>query len=758
MRSNQAAFLTGKRTGVLLVRLKEGLVVAFCCLVAIGLPFGFETYPGIRAAPLRVATLSNPLLFVTQVPIPGDFTTIGSTFGNQSGDLESAGRGGDLYILYPDGTLKNLTAAAGFGMSGLQGTNAIAVREPSVHWSGNKAVFSMVQGAPRQYEVTPYYWQIYEVTGLGKGDRPVVTKVPFQPSGFNNVSPLYGSDDRIIFTSDRPRNGERHLYPQLDEYEEAPTTTGLWSLDPVTGDLRMLNHSPSGAFTPILDSYGRVVFTRWDHLQRDQQADHDALSGNDYGTFDYADESAGAARLNRREEVFPEPRAERTDLLAGTNLAGHSFNQFSPWQINEDGTEEETLNHIGRHELYSYFDRSLTGDSNLREFIAEVSGRFNPNSILNLFQVKEDPGRPGVYLGISAPEFQSHASGQIVSLSAPPDLPADRIQIEYLTRPESANVIGEEASIPAGYPGHFRNPLRLSDGSFIAVHTSEARADRNDGTRSAPVSRYRFRLKMLRNSGGYWTADTLLTPGIQKSVSYYDPDVLVSYSGDLWELDPVEVRARPRPARRIPILEAPERTIFASEQVDPAAFQDYLRKNQLAVVVSRDVTTRDYADRQQPYNLRVSGGTAQTLGAGGKVYDISGIQFFQADQLRGLGGIDSPRPGRRVLARPMHAPEARNPVPAGASAENLKVAGDGSVAAFVPARRALSWQLTDRAGTAVVRERYWLTFQPGEIRLCTSCHGLNTRDQAGRGVPTNSPEALRQLLQFWKATMASSGQ
>ena len=52
-----------------------------------------------------------------------------------------------------------------------------------------------------------------------------------------------------------------------------------------------------------------------------------------------------------RTEVFPEPRKDRADLLAGTGLVGHDFNQFFPWQINEDGTEEETLNHVGRHEL-----------------------------------------------------------------------------------------------------------------------------------------------------------------------------------------------------------------------------------------------------------------------------------------------------------------------------------------------------------------------------------------------------------------------
>ncbi|MFY9825578.1 MAG: hypothetical protein WAM82_29665 [Thermoanaerobaculia bacterium] len=52
-----------------------------------------------------------------------------------------------------------------------------------------------------------------------------------------------------------------------------------------------------------------------------------------------------------------------------------------------------------------------------------------------------------------------------------------------------------------------------------------------------------------------------------------------------------------------------------------------------------------------------------------------------------------------------------------------------------------------------MRERYWLSFQPGEIRVCTSCHGLNSHDQQGRPAPTNPPEALRTLLRFWKTSL-----
>ncbi len=31
--------------------------------------------------------------------------------------------------------------------------------------------------------------------------------------------------------------------------------------------------------------------------------------------------------------------------------------------------------------------------------------------------------------------------------------------------------------------------------------------------------------------------------------------------------------------------------------------------------------------------------------------------------------------------------------------------------------------------------------------MCTSCHGLNSADQAGDGPPVNPPQALRDLLQ-----------
>jgi hypothetical protein len=711
---------------------------------------------------------TNAILFVTQIPIPADFTTIASTFGNHQATLDACGRGGDLYIRYPDGSVKNLTRAAGYGQWGAQDGNGIAVRQPCVHWSGQKAVFSMVVGAPRhQFDYSSVsFWQLYEITNFTDPNAvPVITKVPHQPTNYNNISPIYGTDDRIIFTSDRPRNGAPNLYPQLDEYEEAPTVTGLWSLRPSDGDLFLINHTPSGAFSPLLDSAGRIVFVRWDHLQRDQQADTDWEYGYiTYGAFNWSDESSNSVPTTNQTELFPEPRNVRTDLLAGTDLFGNEFNQFFPWAICQDGTDEETLNHIGRHEIGgSYADRSFTNDPNLQD-LYYYGGNYNTNTVNNFLNVREDPRTPGLFYGVDAPEFASHGAGQLVSITGNTNVNAYYMRVNYLTPRSTKSYAESLTNIPPDFTGLYRNPLMTSDGYLIAAHTAWSQAETGAADPAFPSTPYDFRLKFLQMSNGYYAPYATLTSGLTNNATYWSPDILITQTNLLWEFDPVEVMARPVPTAFEVPLAAPEQTAFAQAGVDVTNFQNYLRTHDLALIVSRDVTTRDHADKLQPYNLRVAqtnyaGTNHQTIGSSGKIYDVAWLQFFQADQLRSLnyGNSNTPREGRRVIAQYLHDPAVDNPTLAGAPTAAVQIGPDGSQATIVPARRAMTWQLTDTNGTGIVRERYWLTFAPGEIRSCTSCHGINETTQAGLPAPTNTPLALIQLLSYWKtnATLQS---
>lgn len=691
-------------------------------------------------------SINNPIMFVTQFPVAQDFATIGSTFANHRGTMSSAARGGDLYIRYPDGTARNLTREAGFGVIGHQDENAIAVRDPYVHWSGNKALFSMVIGAPEQYDYNPYYWQIYEITGFGQGETINLTRISGQANNYNNITPIYGSDDAIIFTSDMPRTKNRFNYPQHDEYESTPTNTGLWKL--TNGQPKLMQHAPSGSFSPFVDSFGRLVFTRWDHLQRDQQA-----SPINYdGRFNYSDENPGATPINTIEEIFPEPRPAETDLLQGTNLVGNRINHFFPWQLNQDGTEEETLNHVGRHELHSYFDLSMNDDNNLLNFFP--GSRPNQNSILNTFQLDEDPKQPGRYLAIEAPEFATHSGGQLIAFNLPVGANPAQVQVEYLSHITTRNFVEDGDPTPPEHVGFFRDPITMRDGQVFASHTSETHQAGNDGTRANPQPRYDFLIKSLtQNNNNYLVPNERLTDLGNVTLSYYDPDVLVSYTGPLWELQPVEVVRRDVPPMTEETLLDPEAQIFAEENIDADLFKSYLKTHNLAVAVMRDVTTRDELDKQQPYNLKVAGSPHQTIGTNGTLYEMSHMQFVQADQIRGSGGTANPDAGQRVIAQFLHDQKAMdNNIPLPTAPEgSAEIYPDGSVAFFVPARRAVSWQSLAPDETPVVRERYWITFQPGEIRACGGCHGVNEQDQAGQLPSVIKPEAFRQLLRHWDA-------
>jgi hypothetical protein len=333
------------------------------------------------------------------------------------------------------------------------------------------------------------------------------------------------------------------------------------------------------------------------------------------------------------------------------------------------------------------------------------------------------------------------------------------MRINYLTPRSTHEYADSLTNIPPDHTGFYRSPLMTTDGYMIASHTAYALyAAGNTGAENYPATPYDFRLKLLQFTNGFYAPGPMLTSGLTNQASYWTPDVLITQTNILWEFDPVEVVARQRPAPSSTPIQGPELAAFAAANVNVQQFQSYLRTHDLALIVSRDVTTRDHADHQQPFNLHITGTSHQTIGASGKIYDIAWLQLFQADQLRSLnyGNPATPRDGRRVLAQYLHDPAVDNP-PVSAAA-SVQIGPDGSTAAIVPARRALSWQLMDTNSVGVVRERYWLTFAPGEIRSCTSCHGINQTSQAGTLTPTNTPQALINLLTYWKgnASLQSS--
>jgi len=673
-------------------------------------------------------------MFVTQVPVRETVNTVTAIGGSHLPTTTAAPRGGDLMIRYPDGALKNVTRSAGYGEAGSsQGTNSIAVRDPHIHWSGQRAVFSMVVGIGASAR-----WQMYEVAGLGKFDTPVITKVLNQPAGYNNVQPCYTSADNIIFVSDRPRDGSAHLYPAIDEKGQGGSNTGLWQLNPATAGLTLMEHSPSGSFDPFVDSYGRVVFSRWDHLQRDELT----AAGNAAGGFDFASEAPGATgTAGVWSDVYPDP------LPTTENPLGLKFDQFLPWTLNQDGTALLTINHLGRHEMTLGFNRSRP-DSNLENF-TPPAGAARASSFL---QICENPAAAGSYLSTDG-IFTAVSAGKVLTFAAPP------------TR-SPATGAGLAVVVNSGLG---RDPSVLSDGRLMASFSASGPI--GDGSYGSPPPgsfpatflphpALPFKIKTAPLTPGttviFGTAS--LNPDTTRSVTNVVSGQTQTFGGILWELQPVEVRSAPRPPSSTTPMERPEIEAFSRAGVSPAALRDWMKSNDLALLSTRNVTTRDGADKQQPTSLKVEGGVETIAPGGGPVYTVAGVQFFQADYVRGYGmsPTDSiPDPGSRVTARIMHDDKNANPLTAGGPG-HVDVSQDGSMAAFVPSRRALSWQLAGSNGDAIVRERYWLSFQSGEIRSCTSCHGVNATDQAGHTIATNAPQALATLLTSWKQSHPES--
>ena len=719
--------------------------------------------------------LDHPLLFALVPPPMGTGSTFGhqlETFGNHLTSMRVAPRGGDLCLMDVDGNIRFLTKEAGFGIESgeVQTEDGIAVRQPCVHWDGTKALFSMVIGGPAKAYDQSYRsnrWQIYEITNLDdviNGQVANIEKVPNQPD-YNNISPIYGSDDQIIFTSDTPLYGMEHVYPQLDEYESSEVNTGIFKLNPDTGEVIHLTHSPSGDFDLHMARDGRIISTRWEHLKRDQQADAHRAGSVPWAPVNFDSESVDAEIINGPAEkdgkpfadadgtpweVFPEARVEE-DPTRNPNEPLHDFNEFLPWEITENGERHQTMNHVGRHEFGGVFQYgSKMDDPNLIYTLGNFSQnafRETVGSDAGIFQIKEDPrpGMEGTFYGAWSREFSRMASGRIFQFSLPIGANPQDMEIIDWTHPAIDNEPDDR--------GHFRNPIMTMNGEMIVSYASESGLYDRDHI-------YHFQIaKMIpvANSDNptEHTAEVLTGDGIEREIVYWgDFTTPLTETVMLNEVDVVEIVPRTRASARPQYeIASVEKEVLDEENIDESALRSWMIDNDLALIAIRNATERDQGEQQQPFNLRVPGGV-ETIPAEGKVYDISHFQMFQADMIRGYRFRDLR--GRRSLAQPIHNSEF-NPLLEEANLldENgpegsVKIGLDGSIAAFIPATRAMTWQTVSPSGEPIVRERQWITFAPGEIRTCEGCHGINKKAHSGNDVPTNKPEALRELLKAWK--------
>ncbi len=176
-----------------------------------------------------------------------------------------------------------------------------SVRDPAVHYDGGKVLFSYRKGGTHRYH-------LYEINVDGTGLRQI-TDGPF-----DDIEPTYLPDGRIVFCSTRCH---RWIGCWLAE------TAILFRCDADGGKIRMLSSGSFTENTPSVLPDGRILYTRWEYVNRDPVSFHHLWTMNPDGTGQmvyYGNMRPGGVFIDAK----PIPGTNRVSL---TNTPGHGRNE-----------------------------------------------------------------------------------------------------------------------------------------------------------------------------------------------------------------------------------------------------------------------------------------------------------------------------------------------------------------------------------------------------------------------------------------------
>ncbi|MHC4434294.1 MAG: TolB family protein [Planctomycetota bacterium] len=137
-----------------------------------------------------------------------------------------------------------------------------SIRDPQVHYDAGRILISYRPGGTD-------YFHLYEIDVDGSGLRQLTS------GPFNDIEPTYLPDGRIMFCSDR---GNRWVPCWYSQVAILYTCDGDGSrIQPVSGNIEHDN-------TPWVLSDGRVIYERWEYVDRSRVAFHHLWTANPDGT------------------------------------------------------------------------------------------------------------------------------------------------------------------------------------------------------------------------------------------------------------------------------------------------------------------------------------------------------------------------------------------------------------------------------------------------------------------------------------------
>ncbi len=171
------------------------------------------------------------------------------------------------------------------------------VRDPQLHYSGEKILFSYRKGG------TPTY-HLYEINIDGSR----LTQLTDGPD--DDIEPTYLPDGGIMFCSSRCRRFVNCWYSRV---------ATLYRCDGDGGNIRMVSSNNDHDNTPWVMPDGRVLYMRWEYVDRSQVHFHHLWTSNADGTSQmiwYGNEFGGIAMLDAK----PIPG---TDKIVASFSPGH---------------------------------------------------------------------------------------------------------------------------------------------------------------------------------------------------------------------------------------------------------------------------------------------------------------------------------------------------------------------------------------------------------------------------------------------------
>ncbi|MBM3892387.1 MAG: hypothetical protein FJ388_25000, partial [Verrucomicrobia bacterium] len=251
-----------------------------------------DPFPG----PMLQRFLDGPMKGVEEVVfavrVPGrDHWYV--TFGNYSDHSDYAQRLGfkreeGVYWGYAEGgrlcALNLRTGKARVLFEDMRG----GVRDPQMHYDGKKILFSYRKGGTHPFH-------LYEINTDGSGLRQL-TDGPD-----DDIEPTYCPDGSIVFCSSRCRRFVNCWYTRV---------AALYRCDGDGKNIRMLSTNNDHDNTPWMMPDGRVLYMRWEYVDRSQVHFHHLWAMNPDGTAQtvfYGNMHGGVAMLDAK----PIPGSEK---------------------------------------------------------------------------------------------------------------------------------------------------------------------------------------------------------------------------------------------------------------------------------------------------------------------------------------------------------------------------------------------------------------------------------------------------------------